>query len=143
MWITQEFLGLRIGNFQSIIVIWIRTYREIFKSTLVYLWIKSWFFILVLKRSVRKIKGKYTKVTEIKASRLPPYCEVSNIQREDNRRGGVRVFDFWRIPTPFFDLLLVKFDKSFNLCKKSFSSRVDPLHLKHIFMVGPWLSHFF
>ena len=36
-WITEEFLGLRMKNFQDIIFIWIRTHREIFKSVWVYL----------------------------------------------------------------------------------------------------------
>ena len=36
-WITREFLGLRMQNFQGIIFIWIRTYMEILKSALVYL----------------------------------------------------------------------------------------------------------
>ena len=36
-WITQEFLGLRVKNFQDIILKWIRTCREIFKFALVYL----------------------------------------------------------------------------------------------------------
>ena len=36
-YITREFLGLRIRNFQGIIFLWTRTYREIFKSALVYL----------------------------------------------------------------------------------------------------------
>ena len=35
--ITREFLGLRIWNFQGIILIWLRTNVEIFKSALVYL----------------------------------------------------------------------------------------------------------
>ena len=35
---TWEFLGLKMKNFQDIIFIWIRTYREIFKSASVYLW---------------------------------------------------------------------------------------------------------
>ena len=35
--ITQKFLGLRMGNFQGIVFIWTQTYREIFKSALVYL----------------------------------------------------------------------------------------------------------
>ena len=34
---TQEFLGLKMRNFQGIIFIWTRTYGEIFKSALVYL----------------------------------------------------------------------------------------------------------
>ena len=37
-YMTREFLGFRMQNFQSTIFIWIRTYREIFKSALVYLW---------------------------------------------------------------------------------------------------------
>ena len=36
--ITREFLGLQMQNFQGIMFIWIRTYREIFKSALVYLY---------------------------------------------------------------------------------------------------------
>ena len=36
-WITQEFIGLGLRNFQGIIFIWIKTYIEIFKSALVYL----------------------------------------------------------------------------------------------------------
>ena len=32
---TQEFLGLRMRNFQGIAFIWTRTYSEIFKSELV------------------------------------------------------------------------------------------------------------
>ena len=36
-WITQEFLGLRMRNFQDITLIAITIYGEIFKSTLVYL----------------------------------------------------------------------------------------------------------
>ena len=35
--ITGEFLGLRTQNLQGIAFIWTQTYREIFKSTLVYL----------------------------------------------------------------------------------------------------------
>ena len=35
--ITREFLGLRMRNFQGSVFIWIQTYREIFKSALVYL----------------------------------------------------------------------------------------------------------
>ena len=34
---TGEFLGLRKKNFEDIVLIWIRTYREIFKFALVYL----------------------------------------------------------------------------------------------------------
>ena len=34
-WITRKFLELRMKNFHDIIFIWIRTYREIFKSSLV------------------------------------------------------------------------------------------------------------
>ena len=36
---AQEFLGLRMQNLQGTISIWTRTYREIFKSPLVYLYI--------------------------------------------------------------------------------------------------------
>ena len=35
--ITREFLGLRMQNFQGIVFIRTLTYREIFKSALVYL----------------------------------------------------------------------------------------------------------
>ena len=35
--ITREFLGLRKQNFQGIVLVWTQTYRQIFKSTLVYL----------------------------------------------------------------------------------------------------------
>ena len=35
--ITQEFLGSRMQNFQRIVFILTRTYREIIKSALVYL----------------------------------------------------------------------------------------------------------
>ena len=35
--ITWEFFRFRVGNFQGIIFLWKRTYREIFKSALVYL----------------------------------------------------------------------------------------------------------
>ena len=35
--ITWEFIGLRMQNFQGIAFIWTQTYREIFKSALVYL----------------------------------------------------------------------------------------------------------
>ena len=35
--IVREFLGLRMWNFQGIVFIWTQTYREIFKSALVYL----------------------------------------------------------------------------------------------------------
>ena len=35
--ITLEFLGLRMQNFQGIVFIWTQTYRETFKSALVYL----------------------------------------------------------------------------------------------------------
>ena len=35
--ITQEFLGLRMQNFQGIVSIRRQTYREVFKSALVYL----------------------------------------------------------------------------------------------------------
>ena len=35
---TREFLGLGMLNFQGIVFIWTQTYREIFKSALVYLW---------------------------------------------------------------------------------------------------------
>ena len=41
MWITREFLRLRIKNFQGITFILTRTYGEIFKSALVYLWFKK------------------------------------------------------------------------------------------------------
>ena len=34
---TRDLLGLRMRNFQGMIFKWIRTYREIFKSALVYL----------------------------------------------------------------------------------------------------------
>ena len=34
--ITQEFFGLRMQNFQGFIFVWIRTNREIFKSSLKY-----------------------------------------------------------------------------------------------------------
>ena len=37
-YITRKFLGLRMRNFQGIILTWRRIYREIFKSALVYLW---------------------------------------------------------------------------------------------------------
>ena len=36
-WITPEFVGLRMPNFQDIIFTWLQTYGEILKSTLVYL----------------------------------------------------------------------------------------------------------
>ena len=36
-WITQELLALKMPKLQGIAFIWIQTYREIFKSTLVYL----------------------------------------------------------------------------------------------------------
>ena len=36
-YITREFLGLRMLNFQGIIFMWTRTYSEIFKSAWVYL----------------------------------------------------------------------------------------------------------
>ena len=35
--ITQEFLELRMRNFQGIVFIWTQTYREIFESASVYL----------------------------------------------------------------------------------------------------------
>ena len=35
-WITGEFLGLRMQNFQGIIFIWIRANRKIFKSALAF-----------------------------------------------------------------------------------------------------------
>ena len=35
--LTRDLLRLRMRKFQGIIFKWIRTYREIFKSTLVYL----------------------------------------------------------------------------------------------------------
>ena len=35
--ITQEFLGLRMRNFQGIVFIWTQTYGGIFKSALMYL----------------------------------------------------------------------------------------------------------
>ena len=35
--ITQEFLGVRMGNFQGIVFIWTRTYKKISNSALVYL----------------------------------------------------------------------------------------------------------
>ena len=41
---TREFLGLRMWNFQGIVFIWTQTYREIFKSALVYLYVRSTFF---------------------------------------------------------------------------------------------------
>ena len=53
-YITREFLGLRILIFQGIIFIWTRTYREIFKSALVYLKI-SWG---VLEITLLSILGK-------------------------------------------------------------------------------------
>ena len=34
---TREFLGLRARDFQDIVFVWAKTYREIFKSVLVYL----------------------------------------------------------------------------------------------------------
>ena len=37
MRLTREFLKSRMQNFQVLFFVWIRTYREIFKSTLVYL----------------------------------------------------------------------------------------------------------
>ena len=35
--ITREFLGLRMRKFQGVILKWIRTYMEFFKSALMYL----------------------------------------------------------------------------------------------------------
>ena len=35
---TREFLGLRSRNFQGVIFLWTQTYREIFKSALLYLY---------------------------------------------------------------------------------------------------------
>ena len=49
-YITREFLGLRRQIFQGIIFIWTRTYREIFKSALVYLWFNifaKWHFLSI------------------------------------------------------------------------------------------------
>ena len=37
-YITREFLGIRMRNFQGIIFVWTRTHREIFKSALVQIW---------------------------------------------------------------------------------------------------------
>ena len=34
--IIREFLGLRMQNFRGVVFIWTQTYREIFKSALVY-----------------------------------------------------------------------------------------------------------
>ena len=34
---TYEVLGLRMQNFQDIVVIWTQAYRDIFKSALVYM----------------------------------------------------------------------------------------------------------
>ena len=36
-YITREFIGLRMQNFQGIVLVWTRTYGEILKSVLVYL----------------------------------------------------------------------------------------------------------
>ena len=39
--ITQESLGLKIRNFQGIVFVWTQTYRQIFKSVLVYLYVNA------------------------------------------------------------------------------------------------------
>ena len=46
LYITRQFLGLRMRNFQDINFIWTRTCREIFKYALVYLWALCILFIL-------------------------------------------------------------------------------------------------
>ena len=60
-YITREFIGLRMPNFQDSIFIWTRTYRQIFKSALVYLMFCSTnIWNLIKTRRDRKWKIPHT-----------------------------------------------------------------------------------
>ena len=52
--ITQEFLGFRMQNFQGFIFIWTQTYKEIFKSALVYL---QWWDIVDMHEQTEYVVG--------------------------------------------------------------------------------------
>ena len=56
-YITREFFGLRILNFQGVIFILTQTYKEIFKSALVYLYAHFIIKIFLIENNFFMIKN--------------------------------------------------------------------------------------
>ena len=69
---TWEFLGFRIRNFQGIIFIWTQTYREIFKSELVYfkMYENNWTTFIPTK--IEYIE--YTRFVQLNKSTTLKFC---------------------------------------------------------------------